>query len=85
MRDRVKLRLGFLTIGYEEEFYFWEIVLLLRKTILVLLMTFLAPVSAGIQSLSAIILLIAFLGMQISKKPFYDDRLNKLEAVSLMV
>ena len=48
MRDRNKLRLGFLTVGYEEEYYYWEIVLLLRKTLLVLLMTFLAPVSAGV-------------------------------------
>ena len=85
MRDRNRLRLGFLTNGYEEEYYYWEIVLLLRKTLLVLLMTFLAPVSAGVQSLSAILLLIGFLAMQISKSPFYDERLNKLEAASLIV
>ena len=55
---RFKLQLGFLTQGYTDEYYYWEIVLLLRKTILVLLMTFLAPVSAGVQSLTAILLLI---------------------------
>ena len=54
----MKLRLGFLTQGYEEEYYYWEIVLLLRKTVLVLMLTFLAPISAGVQSLSAILLLI---------------------------
>ena len=48
LRDRNKLRLGFLIIGYEEDYYYWEIVLLLRKTLLVLLMTFLAPVSSGV-------------------------------------
>ena len=85
MRDRNKLRLGFLTQGYEKDYYYWEIVLLLRKTTLVLLMTFLAPISAGVQSLSAILLLIGFLAMQITKKPFYDDRLNRLEATSLVV
>ena len=58
---RNKLRLGFLTHGFLDKYYYWEIVLLLRKTILVLMMTFLAPISAGVQSLSAIILLIVFL------------------------
>lgn len=57
----------------------------MRKTVLVLLMVFLAPISAGVQSLSVILLLIAFLGAQIKKKPFYDDRLNTLEASSLIV
>lgn len=48
LHKRFKLRLGFLTQGYKEELYFWEIVLLLRKTLLVLMLTFLAPVSAGV-------------------------------------
>ena len=72
MRLRNKLRLGFLTQGYEDMYFYWEIVLLFRKTLLVLLMTFLAPVSSGVQSLSAILLLYGFLTLQISKKPFYD-------------
>lgn len=71
--------------GFEDQFYYWEIVLLLRKTILVLLLTFLAPISAGVQSLSAILLLIGFLVQQLRKKPFYDQRLNMLESSSLVV
>ena len=85
LQARFKLRLGFLTQGYEDRYYYWEVVLLLRKTILVLLLTFLAPVSSGVQSLSAILLLIFSLVYQILKKPFYDDRLNHLEATSLGV
>ena len=53
--------------GFEDQFYYWEIVLLLRKTTLVLLLTFLAPISAGVQSLSAILLLIGFLVQQLRK------------------
>ena len=85
MRDRNKLRLGFLTQGYEDKYYYWEVVLLLRKTVLVLLMTFLAPVSAGVQSLSAILMLIGFLVTQLRTKPFYDERLNLLEASTIIV
>ena len=58
---------------------------MVRKTAMVLLIVFLAPVSAGIQSLSTILLLIGFLVMQLRNLPFYDDRLNKLEASSLIV
>ena len=58
--------------------------LLLRKTVLVLLMTFLAPLSAGVQSLSTILLLIAFLVIHTNKQPFYDQKLNNLETTSLI-
>ena len=43
-----KMQLGFLTSGYRDRFYYWEVVLLLRKTLLVILVTFLAPVSGGV-------------------------------------
>ena len=59
--------------------------LLLRKTVLVLLMTFLAPVSAGVQSLSAILLMIMFLVIHTNRQPFYDQKLNNLETTSLVV
>ena len=74
-----------MTQGYTDEFYYWEVVLLLRKTILVLMLTFLAPISAGVQSLTAILLLIFSLVLQVKKQPFYDEKLNTLESTSLFV
>ena len=85
LQNRFKLQLGFLTQGYEEQYYYWEIVLLLRKTIFVLLMTFLAPLSAGVQSLCAVLILILSLVLQIRKSPYYDQRLNDLESRSIIV
>jgi len=85
LKARFRLQLGFLTQGYQEEFYYWEVVLLLRKTLLVLMMTFLAPISAGVQSLTAILILILFLVFHIYRQPFYDSKLNNLEATSLFV
>ena len=73
---RFKLRLGFLTQGYEDKYYYWQVVLLLRQTILVLLLTFFGPISPGVQSLSAEMLLLASLVYQIKLQPFYDRRLN---------
>ena len=74
-----------MTQGYTEEYYYWEVVQLLRKTILVLLLTFLAPISAGVQSLTAILVLIFSLVLHIKTQPFYDDKLNTLESMSLFV
>ena len=79
------MQLGFLTSGYHDAYYYWEIVLLLRKTALVLLVTFLAPVSSGGQSLTFIIILIGFYIVQQKLNPYYDKNLNNLERVSLFV
>ena len=62
---RFKMRLGFLTAGYDDEYYYWEIVLLMRKTLIVLMLTFLAPVSAGVQSLTAILVFVLFFLIQL--------------------
>ena len=83
MSDRFGLRFGFLTSGYKTEFYFWEILIILRKTVLVLLITFLAPISKGVQSLSTIVVLASFLLIHLRVSPFYDRKLNNLETYSL--
>ena len=57
---RFRMQLGFLTSGYRDEYYYWEIVLLLRKTVLVILMTFLQSVSGGVQSLTFLAIMIIF-------------------------
>lgn len=54
---RLRLCCGFLTLGYEDKYYYWEIVIMLRKTILVLIMVLLAPYSSGMQSLLATLFL----------------------------
>lgn len=48
LNRRYNIRLGFLKAGYEEDKYYWEVVLLMRKTVIVMMVTFLAPVSAGV-------------------------------------
>ena len=60
LMKRFKVRLGFLTSGYKDDYYYWEVVLLMRKTLIVLMLTFLAPVSSGVQSLTAILVFVLF-------------------------
>ena len=57
---RFKVRLGFLTAGYDDKFFFWEIWLLGRKSVLVMMIVFLSSVSSGVQSLTSILVLMAF-------------------------
>ena len=66
------MRLGFLTAGYDDNYYHWEIVLLMRKTVIVLMIVFLSSVSSGVQSLSSILMLTIFLMIQMRLKPYYD-------------
>ena len=80
-----KVRLGFLTAGYRDEVFYWEIVLLFRKTLLVLIIVFLSSVSSGVQSLSAILILSIFFMIQNKLLPYYDDGLNRMETMSLFV
>ena len=79
------MRLGFLTAGYSDTYYMWEIVLLMRKTVLVLLIVFLSSVSSGVQSLSAILILTVFFMVQWRLQPYYDPELNAMETLSLFV
>ena len=80
-----KVRLGFLTAGYSDKYFYWEIVLLMRKTVLVLIIVFLSSVSSGVQSLSAILILTIFFMIQWKLEPYYDDALNQMETLSLFV
>ena len=85
LTHRFRIRLGFLTSGYTDDYYYWEIVLLLRKTVLVLLVTFLQAVSGGMQSLTFVVIITIFYFIQTKINPYYDQRLNNLERLSLFV
>lgn len=79
------MRLGFLTSGYEDDYYYWEIILLMRKTLIVLMITFLAPLSSGVQSLTAILVFVLFFMIQLRLKPYHSPGLNNMENISLFV
>ena len=80
-----KVRLGFLTAGYNDNYFYWEIVLLMRKTLLVLIIVFLSSVSSGVQSLSSVLILTIFFTVHWRLQPYYDEQLNRMETLSLFV
>ena len=85
LKMQFKVKLGFLTAGYKDEYFYWEIVLLMRKTVIVFIIVFLSNVSNGIQSLASILVLIFFFTIHWIYQPYYDARLNQMETSSLLV
>ena len=79
------MRLGFLTAGYSDDRYYWEIFLLMRKSLLVIVIVFASSFSAGVASLISIFLLMGFFLIQWHLKPYYDPALNNMEELSLGV
>lgn len=87
LRDRESFmtKLGFLISGYSEKYYSWEIVLLLRKSFIVIFIVFFSSISAGMQSLITAAILTFFAVVQWRVQPFYDPILNQMEQLSLFV
>ena len=64
-------RYGFLFYGYNKKDYYWEFVILYRKILIICCSVFLANLaSVNIQGLSAMILLIIFLIIQLKYSPY---------------
>ena len=91
MRVRNKLDLietkekyGFLYRGYRKELYYWEIIIMYRKIVMIFISVFISMYGVISQALIVFILLIAFLILNTKKKPFSTVALNDLETISLL-
>jgi hypothetical protein len=79
----LRMRYGFLFIGYKTKSLFWELVVIYRKIILVILTVFLNLLSAETQVLAGLLCLISNLILHVRYEPYEDPRLNKMEQYSL--
>ena len=66
----VKQKFGFLYNGYRKEYYFWEVVIMYRKILIVFIAVFLVNLGTITQALVVFILVIIFLIINLKKKPF---------------
>jgi hypothetical protein len=73
----------FLAGGYKSEYYYWEMVLVARKVILICLCDFISNYGVLTQALLLLLVLILFLVMTARKRPQITDALFDLEAMSL--
>jgi hypothetical protein len=81
--DAAKIKFGFLFNGYKTSNFTWEIVIMYRKTICLCLSVFLRDIGIIVQALVLLILMVAFLSLNSSLRPFKERTLNEIENISL--
>eukprot|EP00347_Sterkiella_histriomuscorum_P024148 403332142 len=77
-------KLGFLYRGYKFEQYYWEIVIMYRKIMLVFVQVFISQYGIIAQALIVFVLLTIFIVINMKKRPFATTDLNDLETLSLL-
>jgi hypothetical protein len=88
-RDRldileVKEKFGFLFNGFKRRDYYWEIVIMYRKILMIFISVFLNRIGLIVQALVILIVLIVFIQVNNLRRPFADRALNEIENISLM-
>ena len=80
----IKLRFGFLYMGYVPERYYWEFVTLARKIAVLSVLSFTSSSSVQVQALTVLIVLLLALLLQLRFQPFLSSELNQLEFKSIL-
>ena len=75
-------RYHFLIKGYEEQFYYWEIIIMARKIMMVVVAVF-ASRDIHVQSLCATLLVVVVLCLHSLACPYINESLDGLELLSL--
>ena len=75
----------FLTSGFEEEFYYWEVVLTARKALLLLALSLLGSAPWIMQNLVTTFLLYCSLEWHLRVSPYHDPVHNRLETASIFL
>lgn len=81
----LKTKYGFLFSGYDAKSYFWEVMIMYRKILIIMASVFLSTVSPESQVLVVIFIIVMNMFLQIRFAPFYTSTLNKMENYSLQV
>merc|ERR1712166_1656954 len=76
-------RYGFLFLGYEEETYGWEVLVMIRKAAFVLTSGLLRPYGPVAQVVGASIILIICLSLHLQIRPYDSQGHDKMESVSI--
>ncbi len=80
-----KMTYGFLYNGYRlPQAYFWEIVIMNRKIVIIFIQVFLAKEGKIVQALTMLVFLALNMGITSIKRPFENFWLNSLEELSLL-
>jgi len=80
-----RLRLGFIYNGYDKRKYYWELVILYRKMMIISIAVFLGNVSIYVQALSAMMVILIALALQSKHNPYIVPAMNELELRGILV
>eukprot|EP00347_Sterkiella_histriomuscorum_P017498 403349122 len=78
-----KEKLGFLYNGYKKEYFYWEILIMSRKIIIIFIAIFLSEQGVMAQALIVLAALLIFLALNMKFRPFIINSLNDLETLSI--
>ena len=76
-------RYGFLFLGYEEEWYGWELLVMMRKAAFVVITGLLRPYGPVSQVTGACTILIVALSVHLQHRPYDSDGHDSMESMSL--
>eukprot|EP00347_Sterkiella_histriomuscorum_P023840 403333206 len=79
----IKAKYGFLYRGYKRKYFYYESIVMYRKTIIIFVSVFMVSFGVIVQALVIFILLIAGLSKQLILKPYQTYALNYLELLSI--
>ena len=79
-----KMRYSFLYVGYKQDRCFWELIIMLRKLLMVCIIVFAGNYSVNLQLYLCVILSSLSFIAQKYNMPYSDENLNDLEVVSLI-
>ena len=80
----VKVRYSFLFTGYKSEHFYWEFVILARKTCMLALQSTLASSALLVQVFATLMLLWVFFKIHLKMLPFIIKKLNVAEGLSIL-
>jgi len=81
----VFMNLGFIYKGYQEDYYFWEVVLFSRKFILIFIGVFTEFSTTSSRNINLVLILMVYMYLQIACQPYQMNFFNKIETISLIV
>ena len=82
--ERVQKELGFLFNGYRPRTYFWESYIMVRKLVIVFVLTYLSTKGKIYQLLVVFLLLSVCLAIQGAFQPFREKNFNTIEILSIL-
>ena len=79
-----RIKLGFITGGYEPQYWYWELICQFRKTLLIGVSVFFSSFPPTVSTTMSAVILLFSLFLHMEAMPYEDNNLDHLEKYSLL-